>query len=172
MTLDTFLQITETRVPTVEEMISLADELKISFSVNGKGQTVMRPCPECRDEAMVLARLFRREPFRSKVIAEKLPEVLAKAKEQPKELEPPPPPATEPPVDQEVEKEEPKKKVVPPPGAMVFVADEKGYNNEHRKGEPYQWTYEGAETWWYVKDHPPPPQYLASPKNSESTKKP
>lgn len=175
MTLDTFLEITATRVPTVQEMIALADELNIKFKVKDNGQTVMVPCQECRDETLVLAKLFRREPFRSEVIAAKLPNAnVSQSLPLPPPLpetkpEEPPKEQLQPPIDQELDKEEPKKKVAPPPGAMVFIADDKSYMNEHRKGPPYMWTWEGATTWYYVKDHPPPPQYTNSAKNSEST---
>ena len=119
MTLDTFLEITATRVPTVQEMIALADELHIKFKVKDNGQTVMIPCPECRDETMVLAKLFRREPFRSAVIAAKLPEANGTKHAPPPEpkAEEPPKEYLQPPIDQEIDEEEPKKKVVivPPP---------------------------------------------------------
>ncbi len=46
--------------------------------------------------------------------------------------------------------------IVPPPGAEILIADEKGHTNERRKGEPHIWTWIGAKSWYYVKDHPPP----------------
>jgi hypothetical protein len=144
MTLDTFLEITKTRLPSVPEMVGLCDSLNIQFGRSETGQPYIRPCPECRDEAMILVSLFKREPFRSQVIAAKLSEtnghVETKATEQP-----------------ESDDEEPEpERIVPPAGAEIFVADAKGHINEHRKGEPYMWTWTGAKTWHYIRDHKPP----------------
>lgn len=151
MRLDTFLEITEKRLPTVPEMVSLCDTLGVTFGKKDDGTPYMRPCPEGREETMILATLFRREPFRSQVISAK---GLQPATETPKE-------------DKETLSEEPlageddeppdKPRIVPPPGAEILVADERGYTNQYRKGDPYMWCWiPGCETWHYVKEHPLP----------------
>ena len=72
MNLTKFLTITETRIPTVPEMVELCDELGIEFYMNGT-QPVMKPPKECSEEAKVIASLFRREPFRSAVLEARKP---------------------------------------------------------------------------------------------------
>lgn len=137
MTLDTFLEITAMRIPTVPEMVELCDALDIKFAIKD-GKPVLRPCPECRDEANVLAMMFRREPFRSAVIAAKLSDEI------------PPKPSNE--ID---EAERPSGPEVPV-GATIVVADERGYTDDAIRGEPYMWCWLGGTTWYYVKDHPVP----------------
>jgi hypothetical protein len=43
-----------------------------------------------------------------------------------------------------------------PTDAVIVVADADGYNDRAMKGPPYMWTWEGASTWFYVKDYPIP----------------
>ena len=71
MTIESFLAVLDERIPTVDEMGELCDTLEIGFHiVNGV------PSLKCnsgnRGEAEVLAKLFRREPFRSAIIEMKL----------------------------------------------------------------------------------------------------
>jgi hypothetical protein len=70
MNLDAFLESTATRIPTIPELVGLCDELKIGFAFK-EGQPVLRPNSDNKSEALVLATLFRREPFRSQVLAAK-----------------------------------------------------------------------------------------------------
>lgn len=77
--LDKFIAATSTRIPTVDEMISLCESLGIQFIMDN-GKPFMKPCPECRDEALVLAKLFRREPFRTAVLKTKLPDLVKEIK--------------------------------------------------------------------------------------------
>jgi hypothetical protein len=149
MNLDEYLTEAKARLPKWEELASVAEHLGITFALNGTGQPVLRACPDCREEALVLAKLFKREPFRSMVIAakigqEKEPEAKAETEPEQKKEEPPatplqrlPPPAI-------------------PAGARLFVADRESHMNESRRGEPYMWTWEGAKTWYYVAEHPVP----------------
>lgn len=72
MTLDDFLDLTEERIPTVEEMALLCDHLGIGFAKNAEGSPVLCAKDGNRDEAQLLAGLFCREPFRSAVIQMRL----------------------------------------------------------------------------------------------------
>lgn len=139
MTIDTFLEITEERIPTVDEVIDLCDHVGIKFAM-ADGKPVMRPCEECRDVAVIVATLFRREPFRSAVIARK----LSGTEQQPTE------PKKEEPDEQEQEV------VTVPPGAEVIVSDKDGRLGREMKGPAYTWTYTGASKWWYVSETPIP----------------
>lgn len=68
---ETFLRATETRIPDVGEMIALCDELGIGFTMSDS-RPALRFNDGNRAEAELLARLFKREPFRSRVIAERM----------------------------------------------------------------------------------------------------
>lgn len=69
--LDRFLAILEERIPTVAEMIALCDSIGIGFEMRD-GKPVMTTTTDNRAEALLLAKLFSREPFRSQVLAAKL----------------------------------------------------------------------------------------------------
>ena len=43
-----------------------------------------------------------------------------------------------------------------PAGAVIVIADEKGYADAAMKGEPLTWCWLGGPTWFYVKDYPIP----------------
>lgn len=75
MVIEEFLEVTKQRLPKIEEMISLCDTLGITF-VATNGKPYMKACPDCREEAMVLANLFGREPFRTMVIERKLRDLV------------------------------------------------------------------------------------------------
>ncbi len=75
MLIEEFLAVTTQRLPKVEEMIDLCDSLGITF-VATNGKPYMRACPDCTEEAKVLANLFGREPFRTMVIERKLSSAL------------------------------------------------------------------------------------------------
>lgn len=140
-----FLETTAKRIPTVEEMLSVCDDIGITFKVID-GKPFMRPCPTCVEEAKVLAKLFKREPFRSAVLGAKLPGLASKPTEETKP-EAIPEPTPEP---------EPTKPSVPngmPANAIIVVADAAGYTDKAMKGEPYMWTWIGGETWFYVADY-------------------
>ena len=70
MTLEGFLEITETRIPTVAELVELCEALQISFS-HGEAGPVMKTSASV-PEAKLLASIFRREPFRSMVLEMRL----------------------------------------------------------------------------------------------------
>ena len=71
MNLDEFLTATEGRLPGAEELIGLCDLLGIRF-VRVNGVPALRHGPGARNECLLLAALFRREPFRSRVIGLRL----------------------------------------------------------------------------------------------------
>jgi hypothetical protein len=75
---ESFLSATEKRIPTVREMLELCDELGIVFRLVN-GEPVMSVNADNRAEAILLSKLFKREPFRSAIIAAKMP----KQEEQP-----------------------------------------------------------------------------------------
>ncbi len=137
MSLDEFLDATETRIPTVAEMISLCDTLKIGFRM-ANGQPMLRAGANDNEaEAFALSRLFRREPFRTMVIQEKLSGEETKAEETLAED------ATEP--------------VDVPKDAVIMIADESGfYPDDKRFAKAHMWTWIGAPRWYYVRDFPLP----------------
>lgn len=81
MQIDDFLTLTEQRLPKIDEMLGLCDSLGITF-VATNGKPYMRHAPDCREEAMILANLFGREPFRTMVIERKLASQLDEKKNQ------------------------------------------------------------------------------------------
>lgn len=147
MTLDDFMGLD--RLPTSDELAALCDELGIGFGTDPQGNPVLKANGENRAEGVVLAKLLRREPWRSQVIARRLNESKPdktpddwKAKEpapaEPDER-PPAPPRPDVPRD-----------------STVVVADARGRCDGD--GEPYMWTWTGAESWYMVKDYPVPQQ--------------
>lgn len=86
MNLDAFLNTTESRLPTAEEFIALCDEFGIEFDRRADGTPVLRPSNGNSDVAVLVAKLIGREPWRSQVIATRLPKPTAP--EQDKEPEP------------------------------------------------------------------------------------
>lgn len=77
MNLDAFLNTTESRLPTAEEFIALCDEVGISFAYGAEGQPVLKANGDNRDVAALVAKLIGREPWRSQVIATRLPTPVA-----------------------------------------------------------------------------------------------
>lgn len=75
MLLEEFLDVTEERLPRIEEMMALCDTLGITF-IAKNGKPYMKPCPDCQEEAKVIAKLFKREPFRTMVIERKLSDLV------------------------------------------------------------------------------------------------
>lgn len=149
MTLDEFLLITETRIPSVSELTSLCDELGIRFAV--KEGTPRLVCPDAvEQEAILIAKLFKREPFRTMVIQERLSQEAAT--ETPKQ-EPAKEQTTE--SDNEPDTEEPEKFSLPD-GARLIVADADSRTGNSMKGPPHMWTYDGAPRWYYVASNPIP----------------
>lgn len=71
MTLDDFLALTAKRLPTAAEIVSVCDELKIGFAQAEDGTPRIRFGGDLREEALALAALLRREPWRSQVMAAK-----------------------------------------------------------------------------------------------------
>lgn len=64
-------------------------------------------------------------------------------------------------VEEEKPKEEPKEEMkiqgpIIPPNAIIVTMDKDAYIDKAMRGPATMWTFEGAETWWYVKDHPIP----------------
>jgi hypothetical protein len=137
MTLDDFLTITETRIPKVEEMASLCDTLGIAFGIK-EGVPCLSVTPDNKAEGMALAKLFKREPFRSLVIGMKLGEVAVL------------------PSSEKVCDDEDKPTIDVPDSAIIVISDRDGYTGVNMKGESYMWTWIGAKTWFYVRDYPIP----------------
>lgn len=138
MTVDTFLEITEQRVPTVPEMVELCDSLDIKF-VMKDGKPFIRPCPECQEIANTMMTILRREPFRSEVLAAK----FANGDPRPSEKE---------------IKKEPDERIGPdvPQDAVIVIADRDGYTDRAMKGPAFTWTWVGAKLWFYVSEFKPP----------------
>lgn len=68
MTEDEFVRVTAGRLPTAAELMAVADGIGLEFGTNGDGRPVVRF--KARDRALgaMLARLLRREPWRTQVI--------------------------------------------------------------------------------------------------------
>src|SRR6266446_5705560 len=129
MTLDDFLSVTGKRIPTVAEMIELCEHLDIGFNVT-EGKPCLRHNGGNESEAAVLARLFRREPFRSMVIEAK--GLVPAPPEEPEQAES----ADAPPV----------------PTGEVYMADKGGRKCNQK--DCYMWTWVGAAKWYYVSQFP------------------
>ena len=41
-----------------------------------------------------------------------------------------------------------------PPGAVIVVADAKGYTDSAMRGPVHMWTWIGADWWWYAEKFP------------------
>lgn len=138
MTLDDFLSVTEQRIPTVDEMIGLCEELKIGFRMVD-GIPCLRTSGSVNNEAeaVALSKLFRREPFRSKVIQEKMNGVAAV-------------PSTE-----SVQEDEIDKPPVPD-NAIIVRADKDGYMDKAMRGPVHMWTWVGATVWYAASIYPVP----------------
>lgn len=141
MTLDEFLKTTEERIPTVPELIQLCETIGISFKMVD-GKPALSVTSQNKAEGEVLARMFRREPFRSMVIKATLGEVAHRPEEKPED-------------SKEEDKPEPKEPLQIPPGIALHVVDKNGrWIIGNMKDEPYMFTWEGAEKWYYVRDYP------------------
>lgn len=144
--IDEFVQATSTRIPNVQEMLSLCESLGIEFVIEN-GVTGIRAKAGVKEEAKILASLFRREPFRTEVLKAKTPQTPAK---------------NEPVAEPEIESDEVIEKPSPyvPRGATIVVADKDAYTDKDMKGPPYQWCwYKGEQcssVWFLIKDHPVP----------------
>jgi hypothetical protein len=143
MILDEFLDVTATRLPTSPELLALCDALEIKCSLKDGRPVISYPGEECRGEAMMLAMLFRREPFRTEVLKAKASRELSAAGDSP--LGPQLP-------DEVIQKPSPPV----PPRAVIVVADDKGYTDKAMKGPPYMWTWIGGNRWFHVRDHAVP----------------
>lgn len=141
------LKIVKERLPTIEELLAVCDELGIGFRLTDAGP-VMRAGGDNEAVAELLAKLFGREPFRSAVIRLKLSD------------QPPVPPAP-PPRDETVP---PALQPDVPAGAVIVVMDAKGNMDGNRRGEPFMWTWVGAERWYYVAVNPIPVKLAAKEK--------
>ena len=71
MTPEQFIETTATRIPTVAEMLGLCDSLGIKFSIID-GIPHLNCTADNTEEGKVLAKLFKREPFRSVVIENRI----------------------------------------------------------------------------------------------------
>lgn len=71
MTLDEFLTMTQSRLPTAAELTELCDSFGIRFVQGERGPSLKAPV-DSGDVAKVVAKLLRREPWRSQVIASRL----------------------------------------------------------------------------------------------------
>lgn len=90
MILETFLETTSRRLPTAMEIIHVCEEIGITFKVKDDGKPAITTFPENRSEGRLLAKLLRREPWRSQVIQAKN---LVQEKEPEKPQPEPVPPA-------------------------------------------------------------------------------
>lgn len=136
MTIEEFMTITDSRTPKVEEMMALCDTLGIGVAIR-EGKPCLLPNRDNRAEAEAVAKLLRREPFRSAAFEFKF------GKPEPK---------------QEVEEQEGEvESIKVPVGAEIIVADSSGhYPSDKRFTGPHMWTWVGAERWYYVSTHPIP----------------
>lgn len=143
--IDEFCTTIATRIPNVHEMLSLCDSLGIEFAIEN-GKPGVKAKKEVRDEAIILAKLFKREPFRTEVLKAKLADV----------------PVAEPVVEQPKEEHEPIPKIQPvvPDGATIVVADKDAYTDKEMRGPPYMWCYfkgeEHSDVWFHITDYPIP----------------
>lgn len=71
MTLDDFVKTTAQRLPTAQELMAVADALGLSFGLNGEGKPVVKFKAQDRALGGLLARLLRREPWRTQVVQAK-----------------------------------------------------------------------------------------------------
>lgn len=143
MTIDEFLAATEERIPTAREMVSLCDSIGLTFKMVD-GKPCVRYKGDNKTEAEILVKLFKREPFRSEVLAAKFAgdETLPTPEPEPETIEP--------------DEEEKRPPVEVPPGAEIIVADSSGRTGTKNMNAPHMWTWIGAEKWYYVAVDPLP----------------
>jgi hypothetical protein len=67
--LDQFIKAIGERLPEPEDFVLLCEEIGISFGVGADGKPVLKATAANKAEAKVIADLFSREPFRSRVLA-------------------------------------------------------------------------------------------------------
>lgn len=71
MTLDEFIKTTAQRPPTAQELMAVADALGLRFGLNGEGKPVVKFKAQDRALGGLLARLLKREPWRTQVVEAK-----------------------------------------------------------------------------------------------------
>lgn len=136
--IDEFCTTIATRIPNVHEILSLCDSLGIEFAIED-GKPGIKAKKEVRDEAIIIAKLFKREPFRTEVLKAKLA-VAEHPKEEPEPI--------------------PKIQPIVPDGATIVVADKDAYTDKEMRGPPYQWCWfkneECSPVWYHIADYPVP----------------
>lgn len=118
----------------VKILLDAIKERGLSISTNGGKATIFGDKKEVTPELIAALKHFRGEILEANGITE----VEEKPKEEPEQPEP--------------------KKNAPavPPNAIVVTMDKDAYIDKAMRGPATMWTYEGASTWWYVKDFPIP----------------
>lgn len=71
MKIEEFLELSERRLPNSAEFVALADDLGIKVARDGQGRPVLVPPAGQRELAIAMAKLLKREPWRSEVLAAK-----------------------------------------------------------------------------------------------------
>lgn len=72
MTISEFLRRTETRLPNPQELIALCEECGINFGFGADGKPVLKVFDGNKQVGELVAKLIRREPWRSEIIRERL----------------------------------------------------------------------------------------------------
>lgn len=72
MTISDFLRRTETRLPTPQELIELCELCEITFGYGADGQPVLKVFEGNKAAGELIAKLIRREPWRSEIIKARL----------------------------------------------------------------------------------------------------
>src|SRR5262245_21618440 len=138
MKLDEFLGTTSTRLPTSQEIMAVCDEMGIRFANGKDGKPALKVKRVDKEVAVLMARLLRREPWRSQVIQAR---ALVPIDEQ----------RAEPPASASRDADEPE----PPPDARFHFADERGRPCDNGNAV-FMWCWEGGSRWYYASDNPPP----------------
>ena len=69
MTLNEFMETTDTRLPQAKELISVCEAIGIRFGTDAEGRPALKVNSDNQLEGTLLAKLIRREPWRSQVLA-------------------------------------------------------------------------------------------------------
>lgn len=69
MRLDEFMAVTAERLPRADELVAVCAEVGIRFGADADGKPALLVGDDNRAEGQLLAKLMRREPWRSQVLA-------------------------------------------------------------------------------------------------------